>query len=110
MSFVLTGGQHNGTVGFESVWEGAPALPGLGVMMDKAYDSNTIRQFLTMQGIEAVIPQKANRTEAIYHDAQKYKLREKVERFSSNSAVLSRDMTSSIGRSWRLFISWPRGS
>ena len=82
MSFVLTGGQRHDAVGFESVWEGVPALPGLGaVVMDKAYDSNAIRQFLAMQGIEAVIPSKANRIESIHHDAQKYKLREKVERF-----------------------------
>ena len=82
VSFVLTGGQRHDAVGFESVWEGVPALPGLGaVVMDKAYDSNAIRQFLAGQGIEAVIPPKANRTEAIHHDAQKYKLREKVERF-----------------------------
>ena len=82
MSFVLSGGQRNDAVGFEPVWEGTPALPRLGaVVMDKAYDSNAIRQFLAMQGIEAVIPSKANRTEAIHHDAQKYKLREKIERF-----------------------------
>ena len=82
VSFVLTGGQRNDAVGFESVWEGVPALPGLGaVVMDKAYDSNTIRQFLAMQGIEAVIAPKANRIGSIHHDAQKYQLREKVERF-----------------------------
>ena len=34
--------------------------------MDKAYDSNTIRQFLAVQGIEVVIPSKANRTESIH--------------------------------------------
>ena len=67
MSFVLTGGQRNDAAGFESVWEGAPALPGLGaVVMDKAYGSNTIRQFLAMQGIEVVIPSKANRTESMH--------------------------------------------
>ena len=82
VSFVLTGGQRNDAVGFESVWEGVPALPGLGaVVMDKAYDSNAIRQFLAVQGIEAVIAPKANRIGSIHHDAQKYQLREKVERF-----------------------------
>ena len=82
MSFVLSGGQRNDAVGFESVWEGVPRVPGLGaVVMDKAYDSNAIRQFLATQGVEAVIPSRANRTGAIHHDAHKYKLREKVERF-----------------------------
>ena len=82
MSFVLTGGQCNDAVGFEPVWEGVAALPAVvAVVMDKAYDSNAIRGFLAAQGIEAVIPPKANRTEAIHHDAQKYQWREKVERF-----------------------------
>ena len=57
-------------------------LPGfLRSIQHLQYDSNAIRQFLAVQGIEAVIPPKANRTEAIHHDAQKYKLREKIERF-----------------------------
>ena len=64
------------------MWEGVPG--GLGVMaavMDKAYDSHAIRQFLAMQGIEAVIPPRANRTETIHYDPEKYQLREKVERW-----------------------------
>ena len=82
VSFVLTGGQCNDAVGFEPVWEGVAALPAVvAVVMDKAYDSNAIRQFLAAQGIEAVIPPRANRVEPIHHDTEKYKLREKVERF-----------------------------
>ena len=50
-------------------------------VMDKAYDSHAIRQFLAALGIEAVIPPRANRSEPIHHDAEKYKLREKVERW-----------------------------
>ena len=50
-------------------------------VMDKAYDSHAIRQFLAALGIEAVIPPRANRSEPIHYDAEKYKLREKVERW-----------------------------
>ena len=49
--------------------------------MDKAYDSQAIRHFLETLGVEAVIPPRSNRTEAITYDKEKYKLREKVERF-----------------------------
>ena len=34
-----------------------------------------------MQGMEAVIPPRANRTETIHYDPEKYQLREKVERW-----------------------------
>ena len=82
VSFALSGGERHDATGFEAVWEGVPG--GLGVMaavMDKAYDSHAIRQFLAMQGIEAVIPPRANRTETIHYDPEKYQLREKVERW-----------------------------
>ena len=69
VSFVLTGGQCNDAVGFEPVWEGVAALPAVVVVvMDKAYDSNAIRGLLAAQGIEAVIPPRANRVEPIHHD------------------------------------------
>ena len=35
VSFVLTGGQRNDAVGFEPVWEGVPALPGLGAVVNE---------------------------------------------------------------------------
>jgi transposase len=49
--------------------------------MDKAYDSDTIRQVLHKQGVEAVIPSKTNRIEEIPYDREQYKCRQKVERF-----------------------------
>ena len=64
------------------MWEGV--VEGLGVVaavMDKAYDSHAIRRFLAGMGIEAVIPPRANRSEPMHYDAEKYKLREKVERW-----------------------------
>ena len=52
VSFELSGGERHDATGFEPVWE----------------------------GIEAVILPKANRTESIHYDTEKYKMREKVER------------------------------
>lgn len=49
--------------------------------MDKAYDSDAIRQVLHEQGLEAVIPGKTNRLAEIAYDKEQYKLRQKVERF-----------------------------
>jgi len=49
--------------------------------MDKAYDSDAIRQILEDHDVAAVIPGKANRTEEIIYDKEQYKLRQKVERF-----------------------------
>ena len=67
------------------MWQGLPAA-----VMDKAYDSQAIRHFLGMLGIEAVIPPRpapdcsyrgSNRPEARAYDKEKYKWREQVERF-----------------------------
>ena len=83
VSFVLSGGERHDAGGFEPVWQGLPAaVSGLGAaVMDKAYDSQAIRSFLEALGIEAVIPPRANRTEAMAYDREKSKWREQVERF-----------------------------
>ena len=51
------------------------------VVMDKAYDSDQIRQHLQEQEVTPVIPPKRNRKQHILYDTEQYKLREKVERF-----------------------------
>ena len=56
VSFDLSGGERHDATGFELVWE----------------------------GIEAVIPSRANRRETIHHDTEKYKMRLKVERLFNN--------------------------
>jgi putative transposase len=64
------------------VWHDLPALPELAAaVMDKAYDSDAIRQVLHNQGVEAVIPSKTTRRAAIPYDQEQYKRRQKVERF-----------------------------
>jgi putative transposase len=68
--------------GFDLVFAHLPAEHHLeDAMMDKGYDSNHIRDRLQAEGIHPVIPPKSNRKEAIEYDKDKYKLREKVERF-----------------------------
>jgi transposase len=64
------------------VWHDLPALPELdAAVMDKAYDSDAIRQVLDDQGVEAVIPSKTNRIAEIPYDREQDKCRHKAERF-----------------------------
>ena len=49
--------------------------------MDRGYDRSQIRQKLTLEAINPVIPPKKNRKSPIAYDKQLYQLREKVERF-----------------------------
>jgi transposase len=64
------------------VWHDLPALPALdAAVMDKAYDSDAIRQVRHEQGVAAVIPRKTNRLEEIRYDKEQDKSRQKVERF-----------------------------
>ena len=63
----------------------APALlAGLragGVIADKAYDSNDLRDLIADSGAEAIIPSNRTRKVLIPHDAMAYKLRNRIERF-----------------------------
>jgi transposase len=51
-----------------------------GVIADKAYDSNALRELITDAGAEAVIPSNRTRKILIPHDAVAYKLRNRIER------------------------------
>ena len=108
VSFVLSGGERNDAVGFGPVWQGLPEpLSGLvAAVMDKAYDSNAIRHFLGRQEIEAVIPPRSNRAEAIDYDKEKYERREKVERFFNKLKQFRRIATryDKLGRTFMAFI------
>ena len=46
-----------------------------------AYDTNALREMIEDAEIEVVIPSKRNRTIQIPHDAQAYKLRNRIEKF-----------------------------
>jgi transposase len=81
-SLVLTGGERSDMPGFDEVFAQLPADHALeDAVMDKGYDSNHIRAKLQDNGINPVIPPKSNRKEVITYDKDKYRLRQKVERF-----------------------------
>ena len=52
-----------------------------GVIADKAYDGNPLREFIAQAGAEAVIPSNRRRKLIIPHDAVAYRLRNRIERF-----------------------------
>lgn len=51
------------------------------IAMDKGYDSDHIRQRLELDGIEPVVPPKANRLHQYPYDLERYKGRNTIERF-----------------------------
>lgn len=51
------------------------------IAMDKGYDSDHIRQRLQLDGIEPVVPPKANRLCQYPYDLERYKRRNTIERF-----------------------------
>ena len=82
VSLSLSPGQSHDTTAFPAVWEGVPKSRWLdAAVMDKAYDSDNIRKFLENQGVEAVIPPRANRKMLFPYDKKKYRLRLQVEQF-----------------------------
>ena len=105
---MLSGGQRNDAVGLEPVWQELPVTLSslVAAVMDKAYDSNAIRHFLGAQEIEAVIPPRSNRTGAVDYDKEKYKRREKVERFFNKLKQLRRIATryEKLSRTFMAFI------
>ena len=50
------------------------------VLADRAYDANSLRQYLDQIGAEAVIPSTRSRRAPIPHNATIYKLRNRIER------------------------------
>jgi transposase len=79
---VITAGQAADSVtGEEMIKEVAQNIDIKEISGDKAYDTNAIRLVLATAGKEALIPPKSNRIELILYDKEKYKKRQKVERF-----------------------------
>jgi putative transposase len=50
------------------------------VVLDRAFDSDAIRELLVERDIAPCIPSTANRTEPIWYDTERYKERNMVER------------------------------
>ena len=82
ISITLTPGQASDAKEFDTVFLKLPKgfSPERGIM-DKAYDSNAIRQTLRESEIVPVIPPRKNRTTSINYDEDHYKQRNRVERF-----------------------------
>ena len=77
LRFILTGGQVHDVVAAPALLEG---IKGGGVIADKAYDSNNLRQLIADAGMRAVIPSTRSRKVPIPHDADLYKTRNRIER------------------------------
>jgi len=77
-SLILTAGSQADVIHAPSLIEDSV---GKIAIMDKAYDSNYLREFLEQRGIGACIPSKSNRLVPIAHDDQTYKKRHAVENF-----------------------------
>jgi transposase len=78
LRFILTAGQaHDCTTAAELLADRAPA----GVIADKAYDTNDLRELIAAAKAEAVIPSKSNRKFQIPDYAIAYELRNRIERF-----------------------------
>jgi transposase len=78
LRFILTGGEAHDVTTAADLLDGQTAD---GIIADKAYDTNALREMIEEADIEAVIPSKRSRKVQIPHDAQAYKLRNRIERF-----------------------------
>ena len=78
LRFILTGGQVGDITTAPNLLAG---LAPDGVIADKAYDSNDLRDIIADSGAQAVIPSNRTRKILIPHDVVAYKLRNRIERF-----------------------------
>lgn len=77
LRFILTGGQVNDIVTAPALLDG---IRGGGVIADKAYDGNDLRQIIASANMLAVIPSRRSRKIHIPHDVDLYKTRNRIER------------------------------
>ena len=78
MRFILTGGEVHDITTAADLLAGRSAE---GVIADRAYDSNAMREMIAVAGAQAVIPSTRSRNIIIPHDALAYRLRNRIERF-----------------------------
>ena len=74
----LTAGNRHDLVPAEELVDG---YQGRVILADKAYDSDSFREFLELIGLDACIPSKSNRKSPIPYKKSQYKKRHKVENF-----------------------------
>src|SRR6185437_6073552 len=78
LRFILTAGQAHDCTTAAALLAGRNAT---GVIADKAYDSNDLRELIAAAGAQAVIPSTSSRKIVIPHDRLAYRLRNRIERF-----------------------------
>jgi transposase len=78
LRFILTGGQAHDSTTAADLLAGRTTT---GVIADKAYDSNALRELIGEAGAQAVIPSTSSRKIVIPHDRLAYRLRNRIERF-----------------------------
>ena len=87
---MLTPGQRHDSKVVPELLEGLSAKA---LIADKAYDSNEIVQIALAQGMQAIIPCKANRKEQRILDKHRYKARHLVENLFQRMKVFRRVAT-----------------
>ena len=78
MLLLTPGNVHDGTMAAALI--AALGHPIRRLLADRAYDANALRHMLAEEGAEAVIPSTKSRRAPIPHDAQAYRLRNRIER------------------------------
>lgn len=78
----LTAGQAHDGRQFEFLYQSLhPENVLASVTMDKGYDADRIRERLSLDGIEAVIPSIPSRSQKLPYDKVQYRERNRIERF-----------------------------
>jgi transposase len=77
LKLILTPGQAADIKSAPALLDGVTAA---GIIADKGYDSNAFRQLAADAGMEAIIPSNRSRKVLIPHDAEVYKIRNRIER------------------------------
>ena len=78
LRFILTEGQAHDSTTAADLLAGRTTT---GVIADKAYDNNALRELIDEAGAQAVIPSTRSRKIVIPHDRVAYRLRNRIERF-----------------------------
>lgn len=90
LRFVLTPGQRHDSKPVPELLENLPAKA---LLADKAYDSDKIVQSAQEQGMEVIIPSKANRKQQRALDPHRYKARHLIENLFQRMKVFRRVAT-----------------
>ena len=75
--FLIAAGQSHDMLAVPALLDGYRPQA---VLADRAYDANSLRQYLDQIGATAVIPSTRSRKAPIPHNATIYKLRNRIER------------------------------